>query len=109
MLAKQTFVKAERARLILAERWRTEAELEGVRVERAGDVETARGGAVLRLKALRVEAREIEVKWIADYEDVMLFAEKVELFRQQRGERPYGTENVAVLSLANDKVSFLQQ
>jgi hypothetical protein len=103
-------VKAEKVRMLLSERWKGEARLEGVRVEPSGGERTvARGDARLQVGRLLVEAREIEVKWLADYEDVLLYAERVELFRQQRGERPYGTENVAVVSMANDKVSFLQQ
>jgi hypothetical protein len=94
--------------VLLSDRWRGELRAEGARREEVEPgVERIRGDAVLRLRRLRVEAREITIRWLADYEDLLVYAEEVETFRQVRGGRPYGTENVSVVSLANDKVSFL--
>lgn len=109
-LALPTVVRAETARLFLSDRWRKQSKLEAIRVERPEPgVAVARGGVVFRLKGLRVEARELRVKWMADYEDVLLYAQRVESFEQKRGERPYSTRDVSALTMANDQVRFFQQ
>ena len=108
-LARNTVVKADSARIILSDRWRKQAKLAAVAVdEREPGVVVARGGATFRLRGLRVEAREIEVKWLADHEDFLLYAQQVALFHQER-KAAYHSTDLSAVAMANDEVSFFQQ
>ena len=74
--------------------------------EREPGTQVARGGAVVVIEGLRVEADEVTVRWLAEAEDnVLVHAREVKLFRQVRGQ-PYETKDLAMLTMANDKVSF---
>jgi hypothetical protein len=110
VLARETRIKARSAELVLSGRFRREARLEGIRVERPQPhVVTARGSAVLVLRHLRVEAEEIRVTWLEpEHENLLLYAKEVELFEQKR-DRPYFSRNLSAVSMANDQVSFFQQ
>ena len=106
-LAIETSVKARTVRLVLSSRWRETAKLEGVVVEHPEKgIVIARGSAVLQLEKLHVEASEwIKLTFLADHENLLLYAKDVELFKQQKG---YGhkTENVDAVTMANDAVSI---
>jgi hypothetical protein len=107
-LAMETLVKARRVELVLSARWRPEARFEAIRVEEAPGVQLGRGSAVLVLRALRIEAQEVRLKWLEEGENLLLYAEDVELFRQHRAQ-PYESRDLSAVTMANDQVSFFQQ
>jgi len=94
----------------LSSRFRKEAKLEGIHLSSPEpDVATASGSSVFVLRKLRIEAESIRVRWLEpEHENVLVYAKDVALFRQQR-ERPYYSQNLSAVSMANDKVSFFQQ
>jgi hypothetical protein len=96
--------------VVLSGRFRKEAKLEGIHVASPEpEVATAGGGAVFVLRKLRIEAESIRVRWLEpEHENVLVYAKDVALFQQKR-ERPYYSENLSAVSMANDKVSFFQQ
>jgi hypothetical protein len=107
-LAMETLVQAQRAKLVLAARWRAAAKVEAIRVEdEAPGAQVARGSVVVTIEGLRVEAEEVRLTWLPESEDLLLWAEGVKLFRQRRGQ-PYETKDIAMLTMANDQVSFFQ-
>jgi hypothetical protein len=104
----ETLVQARKAKLVLCARWRDEAKVEAIRVEDdAPGTEIARGSAIVTIRGLRIEAEEVRITWLSEGEDLVLWAEEVKLFRQRRGQ-PYETTNIAMLTMANDQVSFFQ-
>ena len=107
-LALETLVQARQAKIVLSSRWRGKAKVEAVRVDDEGPgAQVARGGAVVTIEGLRVEADEVRLTWLSEGEDLLLWAEDVKLFRQRRGQ-PYETKDIAMLTMANDRVSFFQ-
>lgn len=107
-LAMETLVQARKAKLVLCARWRAEAKVEAIRVEdEAPGTQVARGSVVVTIQGLRVEAEEVRITWLPEGEDLVLWAEDVKLFRQRRGQ-PYETKGIAMLTMANDQVSFFQ-
>jgi hypothetical protein len=107
-LAMETLVQAKQAKLVLSERWRSRAKVEAIRVQDEGPgAQVARGGAVVTIEKLRVEAEEIRLTWLSEGDDLLVWAEEVKLFRQRRAQ-PYETKDIAMLTMANDKVSFFQ-
>jgi len=108
-LSVETVVQARRAEIVLAARWRPEAKVEAIRVEDEGpDVQLLRGGVVFTLRGLRLEVEELRIRWLAETEDLFLYASTVERFWQRRGQ-PYESKGLAALSMANDHVTFIQQ
>jgi hypothetical protein len=105
----ETLLKARTAEIILSARWRKMAKVEGIRVEeKEPATQIARGSAVVVIQGLRVEADEVKVKWLPEAEDnVLVHAREVTLFRQVRGQ-PYETRDLAMLTMANDRVSFFR-
>ncbi len=107
-LAMETLVQARKAKLVLSTRWRAEAKVEAIRVEDEGPLaQVARGSAVVTIRGLRIEAEEVRLTWLPEGEDLVLSASEVKLFRQRRGQ-PYETKDIALLTMANDQVSFFQ-
>jgi len=107
-LALETLVQARQAKLVLCERWRGETKVEAIRVEdEAPGTQVARGSVVVTVRGLRIEAEEVRLTWLSEGEDLVLWAEDVKLFRQRRGQ-PYETRGLAMLTMANDQVSFFQ-
>ncbi len=109
-LAVPTQIKARDARLVMSERFRDEIKLTGVtRESPKASVTIVRGDATLLLRGLWIEAAQsIEVRWLKDHENLMVYATQVAVFTQQRDERPYSTEELSALSMANDQVSFFK-
>ncbi len=105
----ETLLQARTAEIILSVRWRRMAKIEGIRVEeKEAGVEVARGSAVVAIRGLRVEAEEVTVKWLSEDKDTLLVhGRDVNLFRQVRGQ-PYETKDLAMLTMANDQVSFFR-
>jgi hypothetical protein len=108
-LAMETLVQARSAEIILSVRWRKMAKVEGIRVDETEPLtQVARGSVVVVIQGLRVEADEVKVKWLPEAEDnVLVHARDVKLFRQVRGQ-PYEMKGLAMLTMANDQVSFFQ-
>lgn len=108
-LERETRVEAEKVTIVASDHWRGEAKLEGIRVEHGENgVDRARGGATFKLLGLDVQAAEIEVRWLGDHEDFVLYASNVAHFEQRR-EQPYTTGPLDKLTIANDHVSFFQK
>jgi len=109
-LGRKTVVKAQRAQLALSERWRDDARLTAAYVSPAGEAEQqAEGNVVFLLSGLRLEVEgTLRITWIPDHDEVLLYATDVELFHQER-DRPYHSENLSAVTMANDQVSFFQQ
>jgi hypothetical protein len=109
-LGRETLVRARTAELVLSSRYREEAKLEAIHIEKPEPgIVTARGSSVFALRKLRVEAESIRVTWLEpEHENLLVYAKDVALFQQQR-ERPYYSKNLSAVSMANDKVSFFQQ
>ena len=108
-LERHTSIEAETARVVASDHWKAGARLNGIRVETLEDgTVRARGGAVLKLGNLSVEAREIRVRWLPDHQDFLLYAEHVKIFEQKR-DQPYRSEGLAAVTMANDQVSFFKQ
>jgi hypothetical protein len=107
-LAMETLVQARAARVVLSLRWRAKAKVEGIRVDEGPPgTQVARGGAVVQVEKLRVEAEEISVTWLnEEHQDLVLSASDVKLFRQRRAQ-PYEITHIAMLTMANDQMSFL--
>lgn len=105
----ETLLQARTAEIILSVRWRKMAKIEGIRVEeKEAGVVVARGSTVVVIRGLRVEAEEVTVKWLPEAEDnVLVHGREVKLFRQVRGQ-PYETKDLAMLTMANDQVSFFR-
>jgi hypothetical protein len=105
-----TTVKARAASLVLSERWRKELQVEAIQVTNpAPDRIVARGAAVLTLRKLRVEAGDkIEIRFLADHDNLLLDATEVEFFERFKGYK-HRTENVTAVTMANDHVSYFQQ
>jgi hypothetical protein len=107
-LAMETLVQARQAKLVLASRWRSRATVQAIQVEDEGPGgQIARGSAVVVIEGLRIEAEEVRLTWLPEGEDLLVWAEEVKLFRQRRGQ-PYETKDIAMLTMANDRVSFFQ-
>ncbi len=107
-LAMETLVQARQAKLVLSSRWRAEAKVEAIRVkDEAPGTQVASGSVVVTIRGLRVEVDEMRLTWLLEGEDLLLWAEDVKLFRQRRGQ-PYETTDIAMLTMANDQVSFFQ-
>ena len=55
-----------------------------------------------------VRADSLDLTFLPDHENLLLYAEDVALFHQRRG---YGhrTENVSAVTMANEQVSYFQQ
>lgn len=102
-------MKARRAEVILSVRWRKMAKAEGIRVdESTPGTQVVRGSAVVVIDHFRVEADEVTVKWQAEaHNDLLVCAWEVTRFRQVRGQ-PYETNDVAMVTMANDQVTFLR-
>ncbi|HEX5137362.1 MAG TPA: hypothetical protein VFY93_10335 [Planctomycetota bacterium] len=102
-------MKARAAEIILSVRWRKMAKVEGIRVdESTPGTQVVRGSAVVVIDHLRVEADEVTVKWLPEAEDnLLVHARGVTLFRQIRGQ-PYETKDLAMVTMANDQVSFFR-
>jgi len=109
-LRTPTLVRAQRVRLVLSDRWREQARLTAASIDRSDPRSVrATGNARFRLLGLHVEAGgELDVRWLANHENYLLYADQVELFRQER-DKPYRTSHLSALAIANDKVSFFQQ
>ncbi len=112
-LARETRIEAEEVRIVVSDHWRPVAKLEGLSVKRlreegGGEEIVVRGSATFSLKGLKVEAREIRVRWLADHQDFVLYAKRVQLFQQKR-ERPYYSRDLSAVTMANDQVNFFQQ
>jgi len=108
-LERETRVEAEKVTIVASDHWRGRAKLEGIRVEHGEDgADRALGGATFRLLGLDVKATEIEVRWLGDHEDFVLYASNVAHFEQVR-EQPYTTGPLDKLTIANDHVSFFQK
>jgi hypothetical protein len=107
-LSVPTEVKARRVRLVLSDRFRKEARIEGIRVEETeGGKVVARGAARLRLRKLDIEAlEEIEAVFLPDHGSFLLYATGVESFRQQKNYS-HRTEKVTAVTIADDKVTIL--
>jgi len=105
----ETLVQARHVEIVLSERWRKKAKVEAIRVEEdPPGTEVARGSVVVTIEGLRVEADEVKIRWLPEAEDnVLVHAKDVKLFRQRRAQ-PYETSNLAMLTMANDQVSFFQ-
>jgi len=105
-----TLVRAQRVRLVLSDRWREQARLTAASIDRSDPRSVrATGNARFRLLGLQVEAGgELDIRWLANHENYLLYADQVDLFRQERG-KPYWTTHLSALSISNDKVSFFQQ
>ncbi len=109
-LARETLVRARRARLVLSERWREDASLTAAHVAGEGAEQEAQGNVVFLLSGLRLEiAGSLKITWMPDHDEVLVYASDVELFRQQRKDRPYSSKNLSAVTMANDQVSFFQQ
>jgi len=108
-LAMETLVQARHAEIILSVRWRKQAKVEAIRVEEdPPGTQIARGSVVVTIRGLRVEADEVKIVWLPEAEDnLLVHARNVKLFRQSRSQ-PYETSNLAMLTMANDQVSFFQ-
>ena len=104
-----TLIQAREARLVLSERFRREAKLGGTtQMSPKQGVDIARGQARFALRELLIEATDtIEVRWLPDHENLMVYATGVALFKQER-ERPYYSKDLAAVSVANDQVSFFK-
>jgi len=104
-----TTVQARSVKLILHERWRAQVKLEGIRVEELGPRRVrARGEPKLTLRKLTIEASEsIEVTYLANRRTLHLMALDVKRFEQLRGYKQ-ATVNVAMVTVADDQVTFLQ-
>jgi len=102
-------VQARRAEIILSVRWRKIAKVEAIRIdEEAPGTQVARGSVVVVIQGLRVEADEVKIKWLPEAEDnVLVHARDVKRFRQVRAQ-PYETSDLAMLTMANDQVSFFR-
>lgn len=108
-LEMETLVQARAARIVLSARWRTATKVEGIGVEESvPGTQVARGSAVFAIQGLRVEAGEIRVTWLPETDTLLVSATDVQLFRQRRGQ-PYETRDLAMLTMANDQVSFFQK
>lgn len=110
-LGIKTIVKARSVTFVLSQRWSTEMKLQSLRRETpSAGVVRATGRAVLDLRELHIEADEIEVRFLQDpgHEDVLLHARDVALFFQHivYGHR---TEDVDLVTMANDQVSIFKQ
>ena len=110
-LGIKTTVKARSVTFVLSERWNGEMKLRSTRRESpSAGILRAIGKAVLDLRELHVEADEIEVRFLSDpeHEDVLLHARDVALFMQHivYGHR---TENVDLVTMANDKINIFKQ
>jgi hypothetical protein len=108
-LAMETLVQARSTEVVLSVRWRAKAKVQAIRVEEeAPGIQLARGSAIVTIEGLRIEADEVKLRWLAEAdENLLLYAKDVKLFRQRRGQ-PYETKDIAMLTMANDQVSFFQ-
>lgn len=105
-LALETLVQTRQAKLVLSTRWRPRTKVDAMRVADEGPgAQVARGSAVVTIEGLRVEADEAHLTWLSEGEDFLLWAEEVRVFRQKRGQ-PYEIKDVAMLTMANDRVNF---
>lgn len=106
-LDRETHVDARAAKLVLSDRFRAEAKVTGSEIRMEGERTFVRGPAVFTLRKVTVAAREeIDVTWLPDHDNFLLYASDVEKFTQQSGFE-HGTEKVAAVSIANDAVTIL--